>query len=117
MSAGFKVAGVVSWGTNGAVEVYVESMAGNAAERFGPDDPLAVFLREERDGFFTGKVVFLDEWLADDAARDRLLAVLDAATEQLLREGVFSEYGREWVSSVVGGLRERIARGAEREGS
>ena len=31
MSAGFKVAGEVFWGTNGAVEAYVETMAAASA--------------------------------------------------------------------------------------
>jgi hypothetical protein len=109
MSAGFKVADEVFWGTNGAVEAYVEALATQAAARFGPDDALAAFFREERERFFTGKVVFLDELLAGPAVRGRFLEVLDAATEQLLQEGVFTEYGREWVESVMERLRGRIA--------
>ena len=41
MSAGFKVAGDVFWGTNGAVKAYVEAMAADAAARFGAGDRLA----------------------------------------------------------------------------
>src|SRR5262245_30360433 len=100
MSAGFKVAGEVFWGTNGAVESYVETMAADAATRFGPGDPLAAYLAEQRDSFSMGRVLYLDEWLADAAGRERVLAVLDAATERLLRDEVFSDYGREWVASV-----------------
>ena len=109
MSAGFKVASEVFWGTNGAVEAYVEALAEHAATRFSPADPLAVFLRDERDAFSMGKVVYLDEWLADAASRARFVQLLDAATEELLRGDTFSEYGREWVASVVGKLRSRIA--------
>jgi hypothetical protein len=108
MSAGFKIADEVFWGTNGAVEAYVEALATQAAARFGPDDPLAAFFREERDGFFTGKVVSLDAWLADVAGRARFLAVLDAATEQLLHEGAFTEQGRAWVASEMARLRARV---------
>jgi hypothetical protein len=109
MSAGFKVADEVFWGTNGAVEAYAEALAAQAAARLGPDDPLSVYFQEERDGFYGGKILFLDEWLADDAGRERFLGLLDATTEQLLREGAFTDYGREWVATVVASLRARIA--------
>ena len=109
MSAGFSVGEEVFWGTNGAVEAYVEALAAQAAARLGPDAPLAVFFRGERDGFFMGKVVFLDTWLADGPSRERFLGLLDAATEQLLREDAFSEYGRKWVATVIARLRGRVA--------
>jgi hypothetical protein len=111
MSAGFKVAGEVFWGTNGAVESYVEALAVQAATRFGPDSPLTVFFRGERDGFSSGKIVYLDKWLTDAAGRERFLELLEAATEQLLREGAFTEYGREWVASVIASLRARVVGG------
>ncbi|MBY0230875.1 MAG: hypothetical protein K2W96_16440 [Gemmataceae bacterium] len=106
MSAGFEVGGEVSWGTNGAVEAYLEAMAEEAAARSGPADPLAAFLREEREAFSMGKVVFLDDWLGDAAARARFVELLDAATNRL-RDG-FTDYGREWMATVVRDLRERI---------
>lgn len=115
MSAGFEVAREVFWGTNGAVEAYVEALAELASGWLGPDAPLAAFLRDERDGFFSGKVVFLDEWVADARGRGQFLELLDAATERLLREGAFTEYGREWVGSVVAALRARIAHGGQAE--
>jgi hypothetical protein len=108
MSAGFEVADEVFWGTNGAVEAYVEALAAQAAARFGPDDPISVYFQEERDGFYGGKILILDEWLADCGGRKRFIELLDAATEQLLREGEFTEYGREWVATVVASLRCRI---------
>ena len=109
MSAGFEVSGEVFWGTNGAVEAYVEALAEQAAARFGPDAPLAAFFRDERDAFYTGKIVFLDEFLAVPQFRSQLLEVFDAATEQLLREGAFTDYGREWVESTMRPLRARLA--------
>src|ERR1700730_7253856 len=87
MSAGFKVADEVFWGTNGAVEAYAEALAAQATARLGPNDPLSVYFQEERDGFYGGKILFLDEWLADDAGRERFLGLLDAATEQLFGRG------------------------------
>jgi hypothetical protein len=66
---------------------------------------------EQRDSFSMGRVLNLDEWLADATSRGRFLGLLDAATEQLLREGAFTEYGREWVESVVASLRARVAAG------
>jgi hypothetical protein len=115
MSAGFKVAGDVFWGTNGAIEAYAEALAAQAAVRLGPNHKLAVHFHEEKDGFYAGKILILDEWLADAAGRDLFLVLLDAATEQLLREGAFTEYGREWVESVVAALRARIAAGGPAE--
>ena len=115
MSAGFKVAGEVFWGTNGAVEAYVETMAVLAVSRYDTDDPLAAYLAEQRDSFSMGRVLYLDEWLANEASRGRFLELLDVATEQLLWEGAFTEYGREWVASVVTALRARIAAGGSAE--
>ncbi|MFT3768427.1 MAG: hypothetical protein QM820_23510 [Minicystis sp.] len=103
--------GEVFWGTNGAVQAYVEALAAQAAARFGAADPLVAFLRDEREGFFPGKVVFLDEWLGDDTRRRQYVEILDAATDQLLGEGGFTEHGCVWVQSVVvAQLRARLAR-------
>lgn len=109
MSAGFVLAGEFFWGTNGAVETYVEALAELAVARFGAADSLAVYLAERRDSFSMGGTLFLDEWVADEASRARFLQLLDAATEQLLRGDTFTEYGREWVASMVSQLRARIA--------
>ena len=109
MSAGFAVADEVFWGTNGAVEAYVDCLAVLAAERFGPDAPLTAFLREQVEGCFPGRVVFLDEMLADPYGRRQFLELLDAATDRLLREGAFTEYGQVWVSSVIAALRAQVA--------
>ena len=109
MSAGFKVAGEVFWGTNGAVEAYVEALAEQAAARLGPDDPLTTFFRDERDTFHTGKIVFLDKPLAVPETRSRLVELFDGATERLLREGAFTDYGRQWVESTMRPLRARLA--------
>ncbi|MFT3776417.1 MAG: hypothetical protein QM820_64575 [Minicystis sp.] len=46
-------------------------------------------------------MVRLDELLRDDTRRKQFVEILDAATDQLLREGVFTEYGLAWVQSVV----------------
>ncbi len=105
MSAGFSIGNKVFWGSNGAVESYIEVMAAKAAERFGPDDPLAVFLRDEREQFYMGKVVFLDDWAADISRRRQFFELLDAATSQLLHSGLFNDCGREWVASVIAELR------------
>ena len=109
MSAGFEVADEVFWGTNGAVEAYAAALAAQARARLGPDNPLTIYLQDEWVGFFSGKILFLDEWLADAAGRDQFLELFDAATEQLLRDGTFTDYGREWVGSEMASLRTRIA--------
>ena len=109
MSAAFVIGDDVFWGTNGAVEAYAEALAAQAVVRLGPDHPLAVHFQEERDGFYGGKFMFLDKWLADAAGRKQFMGLLDAATEQLLREGAFTEYGRDWIATVVADLRVRVA--------
>ncbi len=109
MSAGFEVKDKVFWGTNGAVEAYLEVMAGEAADQLGPDDLLAVFLRSEREQFFMGQVVSLDAWTTDPSRRGQLLALLDAATRQLLSSGPFNDYSKEWIASVIGELHTHIA--------
>ena len=111
MSAGFKVDGEVFWGTNGAVEDYVIALADLAADRLGPTHPLAEYLADQRDGFHTGAIVRLDDWLDQPADRRQFLELLDAATDRIKREGSFTEYGREWIATTVADLRERIAAG------
>jgi hypothetical protein len=108
MSAGFDVAGEVFWGTNGAIEAYVESMAAVAAQAFGAADPLATFLRAELEGFFPGKVVALDDYVDGPDDRRRLLQVLDDATEQLLEGDTFTAYGRSWVATTISALRAKL---------
>jgi hypothetical protein len=109
MSAGFKVAGELFWGTNGAVETYVETMGLLADSHYGAYDPLTVYLAEQRECFSAGLVLYLDEWLADIPDRIKFLELLDATTERLLGQGTFIDYGREWVTSVVVALRAKIA--------
>lgn len=113
MSAGFKVVDEVFWGTNGAVEAYVEALATEAAERFGADSPLAIFFKEEQENFFTGAVVVLDSLLEDVTERQCFVDVLDAATARLLRGDTFTDHGRKWVASVIPVLRGRVATGVE----
>ena len=55
------------------------------------------------------KYEFLDVMLAAPDGRRQFAELLDAATERLLREGAFTEYGQAWVSSVVAALRARVA--------
>lgn len=110
MSAAFDFAGQVHWGTNGSIEAYLDALATIAAERFGVEDPLAVALRREREQFYSGAVVFLDTILNGAEERARFVAILDAATSQLLLDGGFTDIGVKWVETEVRGLRERIAR-------
>jgi hypothetical protein len=106
MPAGFEFADEVFWGSNGAVEAYVETLAQLAAERFGDADDLAAFFRDEAGGFFTGKVVFLTEVLPDKPSRDKFLHLLAAASERLRDE--FTDLGRAWIDDVIRRLGERI---------
>lgn len=111
MPAGFSYSDEGFWGTNSSIEVFVETLAGLAAARLGPDAPLAAFLREELEGFFVGKVVELDDVLRDAATRAVFVELLDTATSRLLEDGAFSDRGRVWVSTVMGALRDKVAGG------
>lgn len=105
MGAGFNVGDKVFWGTNGAVESYLEAMSVEAAHRLGPDDPLTVFFQDEHAQFYTGKIMILDEWTDEKSRRQRLLELLDAATARILASGTFSDYGREWIATDIAELR------------
>jgi hypothetical protein len=114
MSAGFKVHDEVFWGTNGAIEAYVQSLAAVAAGLFGPEDPLATFLHGELAGFFPGIVVVLDEHVGGRDACRRFLRALDESTRQLLAGDTFTDLGREWVGRVIAELRQKVVELAER---
>ena len=96
------MAGKVFWGTNGAVEAYVETFAMLAEKRFGGSDPFAIAFRDERELFLYsyGRIVYLDKWLTTTYDRDRFLGLLDETTEEVLRHDGFTEYGRDWVTTV-----------------
>jgi hypothetical protein len=109
MSAGFEVDGEVFWGTNGAIEAYVDTLAAVAVEKYGDSDPLSAFFRGQSDAFYTGAVIVLDECLADEGSRARLLEAFDVTTERLLLGDTFSDYGRRWAATVMGMLRRKLA--------
>jgi hypothetical protein len=91
----------------------LESLSQVAADRLGPEDRLAAAFREERDGFYTGAVIDLDEILIGPGDRGRFVTLLDEATDRLVREQVFTEYGREWVATEIRALRDRLAKAGE----
>jgi hypothetical protein len=108
VSAGFDFDGEVFWGTNGAIEAYVEVMGEVAARLYGADDPLATFLRDELEVFFQGKVVLLDACVESAEGRRRLLRVLDEATSQIVSGDTLTEYGRTWVATTISALRAKL---------
>jgi hypothetical protein len=113
LSAGFQISGETFWGTNGAVEEYVASLAEQASVQHGAGDPMAVFFRDELEGFFSGKIVFLDRIVNDAGSREKFAALLDLATEDLIGKNAFTPAGVEWVQSTMRQLRDRIRRDAE----
>ena len=108
MSAGFDFLGETFWGSNGSIESYLEALENQAAARFGTSDPLTEFFREEREGWFTGKVVFLDVILTDRARCEVFVQLLDAATKQLLAADAFSEFGQTWLEVTLERMRRMI---------
>lgn len=112
MSAGFNFRGETYWGTNGAIEIYLEALTDESKARFGMANPMMTFFHQEREEFFMGKIVFLDALLPDADSCQRFIQVFDAATDQIMRTDVFSEYGRLWIKETLGLLRQRIVEGA-----
>jgi hypothetical protein len=110
MSAGFKLDDTLFWGTNGAIEAYLEALAPLAESHLGKDHPITEFFHGEQAMFFTGVVVDLSPLAADAATCGRLLRLFDLATEQLLGAGSFTESGKLWVREVIGDLRARLSR-------
>jgi len=108
MSAGFDFRDETFWGSNSSIESYLEALENQSATRFGNADPLTVFFREEREGWFTGKVVFLDFILTDHARCEVFVQLLDAATDQLLAADAFTEFGRTWIQETLGRMRQMI---------
>jgi hypothetical protein len=108
VSAAFANGDDLVWGTNGAIEVYLEHLAASAAARFGADDPQAEFFRLQRAAFNMGTVVRLDELLGDAARRARLLAVFDAATIGMRDCGELTAHGLEWLAAAAPQIRRLI---------
>jgi hypothetical protein len=109
MSSGFRVGGEVFWGTNGAVELYVETIARLASERFGIESPIAQFFSQLQKGFpLMGTVIPLEDVLGDRVAPRDLIQLFDEASKALLGSEAFSEYGKQWVETVVTALSVRL---------
>ena len=108
MPAGFDIGGKTFYGSNGAIERYIEAIGEHAATRFGPDDEIAAFFREAKEGYFTGMIVFLDPLLRDAASRTRFVELLDAATDDLLKQNVWTEMGKTWVSTRIAEFRQHL---------
>jgi len=109
VSAGFEVAGEVVWGTNGAIEAYLDCLADASAALVGAEDRMTAFFREERATFNMGAIVRLDMLLGNADAKTRLLAVFDLATTQLQESGIFSDHGLQWLDASAPQLRALIA--------
>jgi len=106
LSAGFDFGGQVHWGTNGAIEAYLESMVRIGYERLGRTDPVPAALDDELVGFFPGKVILLDPILRTTSDREHFIQLLDAATLDL--EWSFTDLGRRWIATEIRELRARI---------
>jgi hypothetical protein len=112
MSSAFHIGDDTFWGSNGAIDTYLEIMKDLAVAHFGAQDPLAVHLtevHESRRSSARSRVVLLDHWLLDTESRDRFLWLLDTATDVVLQQGTFTNAGREWIAMIVTKLRTRIA--------
>jgi hypothetical protein len=109
MPAGFNINGKTFYGSNVAIESYIEAIAKHAQARFGAEDEVAVFFRDAKRGYFTGMIVFLDPVLRDAASRARFIELLDAATEDLSRQNMWTERGKAWVSTRIPEFRQQLA--------
>jgi hypothetical protein len=113
MTAAFKFRDELFWGTNGAIEGYLEALADRAFGLFGPGDQQGEFFRYERESWSMGKLVALDELLTDRPACKKFLQILDASTEKILQDDVFTDLGKEWIRTTVSALRSRVADAAQ----
>jgi hypothetical protein len=112
MSSAFHIGDETFWGSNGAIDTYLAVMKDLAVAHYGQQDPLAARLTDEhelRRSGGMGMIVLLDDWLLDAESRDRFLWLLDTATDQILRQGTFTDSGREWIAMVMAKLHARIA--------
>jgi hypothetical protein len=109
MSAAFSIGDSDYWGTNGAIEAYLGRMACLAADTPSINPILVAWLAEERESFFTGYVVFLDEVLTDERVISQFLGLLDRATAEFLRGDEFTEYGKDWIRAEIPRLRAQLA--------
>lgn len=109
MSAGLGIGDTVIWGSNGAFETLIGVMQSEAAKRLGNDAPLTVFLANESDTFFIGKVVLFDDWVKDAKSRQKFLEILSAGIEQLRTQGTFNDCGKDWLSQILTELRAMLS--------
>jgi hypothetical protein len=109
VSAGFRYAGRVYWGTNGAIEVCIESMIAAADEIEGAGR-VKRFLEEWAAMFpLTGAVIELDE-IAQGHDGVALATLLANTLARLSGENsVLTAYGRQWAASVLGDLHAAVS--------
>ena len=98
MTSAFYVNELICWGSNGSIEDVLSRAADLSAEMFGTDDPLSIFLAEERKQYWTGKTINLQ---APAVSLDRVAAVLDGARERAIVSGTFSEHGISWLNESL----------------
>lgn len=111
MSAGFKFADCVYWGTMGVIETCVETLCQQSGEKFGFEDPFTGFFSEQRATFqtgMTGIVVYLDEILTDYDSRHRFIQLWDATERQIKGSDKLTEHGLKWLEYTTAELKAAI---------
>src|SRR5262249_11324650 len=109
VSAAIACGAELVWGSNGAIELYLEQLAAAAAVHGGPDDRLVRFFAFERAAFNMGAVVQLDTLLGDPAQRTHLLQVFDDATSRMRDCGELTEHGVQWLEAAAPQIRRLIS--------
>jgi len=112
VSAGFRYRDEVYWGTNGAVELSLETLRDLALDRHAGDPELARFFGDERESFFSGAVVELGPVTANAELRAKTARLFARAMAVLgAPEGGLTDYGRDWVASELARLERALLAG------
>src|SRR5262245_61475805 len=101
MSAAFSIRDRDYWGTNGAIETYLECMARLAVDTPGTDPVLTAWLAEEGEAFYGGYMVFLDQVLTNERLVFQFVELLDRATAEFLQGGEFTQVGKDWIRETI----------------
>lgn len=98
MSAAFKFAESICWGTTGAIEDILSRAAELLVESCAINHPMSAFLIQERAEYWSGKVI---DFPSSVMPRAQLASLLERAREQALSNGTFTEVGTKWLTGPL----------------
>jgi hypothetical protein len=111
MSAGVSFSDEVLWISNQLVEALLGALANQAEACLGPAHPMSCSFRESFEGYYSGFIVFFDEWAGDKETKEHLLSIMSAAADDLCRQKVLTEYGEQWLKTEFQEMIRKICLG------